>query len=74
MIGLVRLEVSGTHLWMSLDDRLSSCSVWLFGVCPEELIIVAGRRNRSLLCFCLVERRFTGGCTLWTVDRSDCSD
>ena len=28
------------YLWMRLDDGLPSRSMWLFGICPEEFVVV----------------------------------
>jgi len=40
---------SFTHLWMGLYDGHSSCPVRLFGICPEEVVLLLRRLHLDRL-------------------------
>jgi hypothetical protein len=37
------------YLWVGLDDGHAACAVRLFGVCPEEVLMVVGSLRLLLL-------------------------
>jgi hypothetical protein len=39
---LSQLVSGDMYLWVCFDDRLPSCCVWLFGVGPEEIVLLVG--------------------------------
>jgi hypothetical protein len=75
-VALSQLVSGDMYLWVCLDDCLPSCCVWLFGVGPEEIVLLVGGSclgaSSSALWLCDRRGRYSrrhGGQCRWVCGR-----